>query len=162
LKLEPRHFGALSGRGLVFIKLRDLDRALSAFEEVLEVDPQRMGARANIAAIRKLLGQREIRCNSLPPLGGERKSSCVQTLLYTTPRVCHGSDTLTCGPSVNATLTVTVDPELPFACDPTAGRYYDICALQEHLGHSDVEATMMYSHVLKRGLSGIRSATDWP
>ncbi len=119
MKLEPRHFGALSGRGLVFIKLRDLDRALSAFEEVLEVDPQRMGARANIAAIRKLLGQREIRCNSLPPLGGERKSSCVQTLLYTTPRVCHGSDTLTCGPSVNATLTVTVDPEPTFA----DGRY---------------------------------------
>jgi hypothetical protein len=115
LKPEPRHFGALSGRGLVFIKLRDLDRALSAFEEVLEVDPQRMGARANIAAIRKLLGQREIRCNSLPPLGGERKSSCVQTLLYTTPRVCHGSDTLTCGPSVNATLTVTVDPNRTFA-----------------------------------------------
>ena len=36
LKLEPRHFGALSGRGLVFIKLGDLDRALSAFEQVLE------------------------------------------------------------------------------------------------------------------------------
>jgi len=43
LTLEPRHFGALSGRGLVFIKLRNLERALSAFEEVLEVDPQTTG-----------------------------------------------------------------------------------------------------------------------
>ena len=60
LKLEPRHFGALSGRGLVFIKLRDLERALSAFEEVLQVGPQMTGARANIDAIRKLLGQRDI------------------------------------------------------------------------------------------------------
>jgi len=60
LELEPRHFGALSGRGLVFIKLRDLEQALSAFEEVLEVGPQMTGARANIDAIRKVLGQREI------------------------------------------------------------------------------------------------------
>jgi tetratricopeptide (TPR) repeat protein len=60
LKLEPRHFGALSGRGLVFIKLRDLEQALSAFEEVLEVSPQMTSARANIDAIRKVLGQREI------------------------------------------------------------------------------------------------------
>lgn len=60
LELEPRHFGALSGRGLVYIKLRDLERALSAFEEVLEVGPHITGARANIDAIRKVLGQREI------------------------------------------------------------------------------------------------------
>jgi len=60
LKLEPRHFGALSGRGLVFIKLRDLERALSAFEQVLEVSPQMTSARANLDAIRKALGQREI------------------------------------------------------------------------------------------------------
>ena len=60
LKLEPRHFGALSGRGLVFINLRDLEQALSAFEQVLEVGPQMTGARANIDAIRRILGQREI------------------------------------------------------------------------------------------------------
>jgi tetratricopeptide (TPR) repeat protein len=60
LELEPRHFGALSGRGLVFIKLRDLEQALSAFEEVLEISPQMTSARANIDAIRKALGQREI------------------------------------------------------------------------------------------------------
>jgi tetratricopeptide (TPR) repeat protein len=60
LKWEPRHFGALSGRGLVFIKLRDLEQAVSVFEEVLQVDPQMTSARANIDAIRKMLGQREI------------------------------------------------------------------------------------------------------
>ncbi|MEX0852102.1 MAG: tetratricopeptide repeat protein [Bauldia sp.] len=60
LNLEPRHFGALSGRGLVFVKLRDLERALSAFEEALEVSPQMPGARANVEAIRQVLGQRKI------------------------------------------------------------------------------------------------------
>jgi len=51
-------------------------------------------------------------------------------------------------------------PEGTFLCGESAGRCYDICTVQEHLGHSDVEATMMYSHVLKRDPSGIRSAMD--
>jgi len=60
LELEPRHFGALSGRGLVFVKLRKFEPALSAFEEALIISPQLAEAKANIKAIRKLLGQREI------------------------------------------------------------------------------------------------------
>lgn len=60
LELEPRHFGALSGRGLVFFRLRQLEPALLAFEEALEISPKMPGPRANIRAIRKLLGQREI------------------------------------------------------------------------------------------------------
>jgi tetratricopeptide (TPR) repeat protein len=60
LKLEPRHFGALSGRGLVFIKLRQLEPALLAFEEALALSPRMAGPRAKVEALRKLLGQREI------------------------------------------------------------------------------------------------------
>lgn len=60
LELEPRHFGALSGRGLVYTKLDKLDRALAAYEAALEVHPQMPGPRVNAKAIRKILNQREI------------------------------------------------------------------------------------------------------
>jgi tetratricopeptide (TPR) repeat protein len=39
LKREPRHFGALSGLGMIMIKLGDKRRALAAFEKAVEVDP---------------------------------------------------------------------------------------------------------------------------
>lgn len=60
LELEPRHFGALSGRGLVYTRLEDLERALDAFEAALEVYPQMIGPRNNAEAIRKILKKREI------------------------------------------------------------------------------------------------------
>lgn len=60
LELEPRHFGALSGRGLVYIKLDDLQSALTAFEEALDVHPQMVGPQINAEAIRKILQQRDI------------------------------------------------------------------------------------------------------
>ena len=60
LNLEPRHFGALSGRGLVYFKLDDLERALVSFEAALAVSPQMVGARINAEAIRQVLKGREI------------------------------------------------------------------------------------------------------
>ncbi len=60
LNLEPRHFGALSGLGLVYIKLDDLERALVAFEAALAVSPQMIGPRANAEAIRQFLKDRKI------------------------------------------------------------------------------------------------------
>jgi integrase len=37
---------------------------------------------------------------------------------------------------------------------------YDICTVQELLGHKDVRTTMVYTHVLNRGGRGVRSPLD--
>ena len=55
LELEPRHFGALSGLGLIYSQLEDPERAIAAFEAALEINPHLPGARANIQHLRELL-----------------------------------------------------------------------------------------------------------
>ena len=60
LDLEPRHFGALSGRGLVYAGLDDLENALAAFEAALAVSPQMTGSPNNAEAIRAILKGQEI------------------------------------------------------------------------------------------------------
>ena len=60
LELEPRHFGALSGRGLVYIALRDEARALKAFDAALAIHPNLVSAAINAAQLRKILRERDI------------------------------------------------------------------------------------------------------
>ena len=55
LELEPRHFGALSGLGLINMALERPEAALRAFEEVLMIHPNAAGARAHVKRLRAVL-----------------------------------------------------------------------------------------------------------
>ena len=55
LSLEPRHFGALSGMGLIFLQQGDFAGALMAFEQVLRVHPQSVPARTHVRELRARL-----------------------------------------------------------------------------------------------------------
>ena len=52
LALEPRHFGALSGLGLILMEVGDDTGALKVFEEVLKIHPNAPGARYHSEALR--------------------------------------------------------------------------------------------------------------
>lgn len=60
LELEPRHFGALSGRGLIYVKLEDERRALEAFEEALAIHPNLTSAAINAQHLSEILRDRDI------------------------------------------------------------------------------------------------------
>ena len=51
LALEPRHFGALSGLGLVYLQLEQLGKAKQAFEDLLDVHPNSPKARENLRKV---------------------------------------------------------------------------------------------------------------
>ena len=55
LTLEPRHFGALSGMGLIFMTHGDFQRALVAFTAVLKIYPFSISAAANMKIIEREL-----------------------------------------------------------------------------------------------------------
>ena len=58
LALEKRHFGALSGLGMIRLREHDYRSALKAFERALEVYPMLPGAREQVGALRAKLGIR--------------------------------------------------------------------------------------------------------
>ena len=58
LALEPRHFGAISGMGLIFLRRGDEVGALDAFEKVLEIHPHARGARFYVEQLRERRGGR--------------------------------------------------------------------------------------------------------
>ncbi len=53
LALEPRHFGALSGLGLIYLHGEQWGDALKAFRNALEINPHLPGARSNIEFIER-------------------------------------------------------------------------------------------------------------
>jgi tetratricopeptide (TPR) repeat protein len=56
LKLEPRHFGALSGYGQICLRRGDEAGALVAFEEALRLNPHLESVREAVMALRKRIG----------------------------------------------------------------------------------------------------------
>ena len=60
LALEPRHFGAISGMGLIFLQRGDEEGALGAFEKVLEIHPHARGARFYVERLRERLQGKRI------------------------------------------------------------------------------------------------------
>jgi tetratricopeptide (TPR) repeat protein len=60
LELEPHHFGALAGLGLVNIELDRDEAALDAFERVLKVTPQSESAKQNIEFIKQRIKDKSI------------------------------------------------------------------------------------------------------
>ncbi|HMB75619.1 MAG TPA: tetratricopeptide repeat protein [Kiloniellaceae bacterium] len=60
LEREPRHFGALAGRGLVLISLNRPQEALEAYEEALAIHPHLIGALQNAEILRKILKDQQI------------------------------------------------------------------------------------------------------
>lgn len=60
LELEPRHFGALSGLGMIYDRMGEQEAALKAFEEALLINPHLDEVRKRAEEIRKALKDREI------------------------------------------------------------------------------------------------------
>jgi tetratricopeptide (TPR) repeat protein len=59
LALEPRHFGAMAGRGQVYLQLNELEFALQAFESALDLNPWVGDIRGHVHAIRARMSARQ-------------------------------------------------------------------------------------------------------
>ncbi len=55
LTLEPRHFGALSGMGLVYLQQKELLKAKQAFEALISVHPYSANAQENLRLVTEQL-----------------------------------------------------------------------------------------------------------
>lgn len=58
IKLEPRHFGALSGRGQCYLQLNQPEAALTAFEEALTIHPWLADVARNAETLRIYLNDK--------------------------------------------------------------------------------------------------------
>ena len=56
LALEPRHFGALSGLGMIYLRLGDPKRALKAYEDLVHIFPSNVDAIQKIISLKDYLG----------------------------------------------------------------------------------------------------------
>jgi tetratricopeptide (TPR) repeat protein len=57
LALEPRHFGALSGLGMIMRSMGEKQKALTAFKRALEVDPHLDSVKDTVSTLEKELGK---------------------------------------------------------------------------------------------------------
>ena len=57
LKLEPRHFGAIWGLGMILGLQQDYQRAILAFEKLLEIKPNSMDARPRIELLKEAMAK---------------------------------------------------------------------------------------------------------
>jgi len=53
VELEPRHFGAFAGLGLIYIKLGQEKAALKALEHALDINPHLSGTRQTVEQLRR-------------------------------------------------------------------------------------------------------------
>jgi len=60
LALEPRHFGALSGLGLIHLRHERYEEAAKAYQRVLAIDPMNAGALHNLDVVNDLIKKKSI------------------------------------------------------------------------------------------------------
>ena len=60
LKLEKRHFGALSGQGLVQTELKNYEKALNSYEEVQKIYPSMESPKIMIPHLKELIKNQSI------------------------------------------------------------------------------------------------------
>ena len=60
LKLEKRHFGALSGQGLVQTKLNNYKKAIKSYKEVQKIYPSMQAPKVMIPRLKKLIKEQSI------------------------------------------------------------------------------------------------------
>lgn len=60
LKLEPRHFGAIWGLGMILGLQQDYQRAIYAFEKLLEIKPNAQDARPRIKLLKEALAKQAV------------------------------------------------------------------------------------------------------
>ena len=60
LKLEKRHFGALSGQGLVQTELKNYEKAINSYKEVQKIYPSMQAPKVMIPRLKKLIKDQEI------------------------------------------------------------------------------------------------------
>ena len=60
LKIEKRHFGALSGQGLVQTKLKNYKKAIKSYKEVQKIYPSMQAPKVMIPRLKKLIKEQSI------------------------------------------------------------------------------------------------------
>lgn len=60
LALNPRHFGALAGLGMIFEQLNEPDKALEVYREALQINPHMKDVRAGVKRLEAQLGGQEL------------------------------------------------------------------------------------------------------